>query len=335
MENFFTLMHHIDVKEENVTYKEITNEDAEQYILQLTQEILTNSAKKKYRIDRQTTEVISQVLKTYENKDVLTEERDIIANRLLTTEVEAQRRIEHLGVAIKKGSLIQSFFIENEVYYYLISKIEADAYLDETDLHKRIGLRYEDKAFKNCLIRYDVKGEIEEILISDKNAGGTDYWHNLFLELKEITTNESNSKDMFNIVESVLKREFKDSPAELTIHKNQLRGYFETKEGYSHDECINYLFGSSETPKIRQVKEKIITKAEKAKLDSQFAIEKTAISKSKWKETKQINDYVELTLKGHEEQIKSTIKSYTENGEKYIAIKVTDNETYKSFDWNS
>lgn len=50
--------------------------------------------------------------------------------------MDAQERVNHLNIEIKKGSLIQSFFAANDIYYYLLSKVESDEFLDESELIK-------------------------------------------------------------------------------------------------------------------------------------------------------------------------------------------------------
>ena len=52
-----------------------------------------------------------------------------------------------------------------------------------------------------------------------------------------------------------------------------------------------------------------------------------------WKVTRKLNDFSEISLNGHEAEIKNSIRSEERNGEKYIIIKTTNEETFKSFLW--
>lgn len=335
MNTFFTTMHFIDVENEETQHKNIENAaDAQSYIRQLMEEILRNESKRKYEPRAETTRVVSQIIKVFNEKKLELEDRDIIALKLLDAENNAQERIDRLGIKIKKGSLIQSLFFENNKYYYLISKVESEAFLDETDLNRKIGLRYEDKAFKNCLIEFE-GNDIKEIYISDKNTGGTEYWHGEFLELKEKVNNHLNTETAFDIFEKVINTAFKKRPRELAIHKNQLFGYFENENNFDVEDCLKHVFGSSsrEDINIDSIKESILTKTSKSDTDTQFFIEKEAINKKKLSIVKKINPHVTITLNGHTKQLEDNIFSIVENGKKFIKIKVTNDETYETFDW--
>ena len=48
---------------------------------------------------------------------------------------------------------------------------------------------------------------------------------------------------------------------------------------------------------------------------------------------KRVNEGISIEIDGYIENIKDSIYSIEQNGEKYIMIKSTEEETYKSFNW--
>ena len=48
---------------------------------------------------------------------------------------------------------------------------------------------------------------------------------------------------------------------------------------------------------------------------------------------KRVTEGISIEIDGYIENIKDSIYSIEQNGEKYIMIKSTEEETYKSFNW--
>jgi len=338
MEIIYSTMHNMNIQNDEFEYRRLDNKiDAKNYIELLMGEVMTNESKRKYTQRSNTTEVVAQVLKTVQEERLIEKNKDIIANRLFSVEKETQERMKHLGIKIQKGSLVQSLFQIDGNYRFLISKVDANSYLDDDDLIKKSGLSYEDKTYKNCLFIFDGE-EIQEIMISDTN--GTQYWYDSFLELEEIKNDSMNTEESYNILERELKRTYKSDQSQLVLKRNQLLGYFKNTNNYSINECIDYIFGEdSENEDVTQkneFKNKVMRNFEKNNVDTQFSIEPDAIKKRKWKETKQANDFVEVTLNGYDEEIKNNISAIENSqGEKYLKIKVTKEDTFASFNWES
>ena len=164
METYFTSMHIIDRDSNRVFNQILDEEDAQAYIVQTSTEVAGDDHKKRYREASETTEVVAMVKKIFENKRPESGDVDVIAARFLSQETAAQAKIDHLGKKIRKGSLIQSFFLDDDGrYFFLISKIESNSFLDEVELTKRAGLPYDKKALKSCLFVLNEDGEITDI----------------------------------------------------------------------------------------------------------------------------------------------------------------------------
>lgn len=171
---------HINLKDDKVDSKEIDNIDANSYIEILANEILNSDIHKKYKIKTEDTQVIKSIILMSNSPD--SDEFNKIALRLLNVEKSVQADIEHLGTKIRKGSLIQALFDMNNEKYFLISKIDSDKYLDEVSLKERSGLRYSDKAYKNCLVKINSNNEIGHIYILESQNRATKYWYDDFLD---------------------------------------------------------------------------------------------------------------------------------------------------------
>ena len=79
---------------------------------------------------------------------------------------------------------------------------------------------------------------------------------------------------------------------------------------------------------------KIKRKIEKENLDTQFTLKKNVIKNRLIKIKKRVNEGISIEIDGGIENIKDNIYSIEKNGEKYIIIKSTEEETYKSFNWS-
>ena len=338
METIYTGMHIIDRVTGTVADRVLDEEDARRYIANITNTVREEGNHKQYKITSETTEVVAIIKQVFFRKEVTPAQSDLIARRLLRTEMDAQERVNHLNIEIKKGSLIQSFFAANDIYYYLLSKVESDEFLDESELIKKSGLPYGRKALKSCLFLIEPDGTISEIYISDTNRSGTNYWHNVFLELQELTSNEESTKKVFRLMTETVAKELKASPTDYVLIRNQIIGYFKTQQNFVFSEAMNYIFGEytpeSDVVDIEVLKNKIGTKMTSQNYDRAFSIQREAITQRMWKVTKKLNDFSELVLNDHGLSIKNSIFSKEIDGEKFIVIKTTDEETFKAFNWD-
>lgn len=81
----------------------------EEYIVELISHINDNTTVRQFTTISRRTEVISSILDTrfhIDDSEAIQNNSNIIANRLLIKESQAQERIEHLDIQVQKGSLI-------------------------------------------------------------------------------------------------------------------------------------------------------------------------------------------------------------------------------------
>lgn len=338
MEILKLLSHNILVEEEKIVENKITNEEAKDFFNSIIDEVLEKETKKSYKPRTPTTEVISIITKVLKDMDSNEELLVNISKRLLKYEISTQKDIDKLGTKIKKGCLLQAYIKKNEKKYFIITKIEATDGLDMTELRMRAILPFSKKIIKNALFEINEDEEFGDIFLSDTNANISKYWYDDFLELEEMTTDEMNTQKTYGIVMREIKNKLeKISPSDYTFCRNACITFFKTKGTFDLNDAINDIFLSynfeDEAIKKEEIIEKIKNKIKKEGLDTQFVLKKDVIKNRLIKMKKRVNEGISIEIDGYIENIKDSIHSIEQNGEKYIMIKSTEEETYKSFNW--
>ncbi len=330
----------VNIQNDFVEKRDISQQDAIAYNKKLIEEILGNRNRQLYKIRDKRTHVVSTVLNAVKNKALLPEDAESIAQRLLDKERERQEEVDRLNVQIKQGSLLLSLVRKGNDYLFAIVKVESNDYLDEEETRRRSGLPYENKSFKQCLFQIDGSTlEITDAFLYDRNGAIADYWANEFLELDVLTSDEVNTLDTFGIITNILKRKVERiSPADYTLFRNQTLGYYQTSEWFNLDDFYEHVFGTYTSDNkdidIPAIKNEIGSKIENAARDTSFQIKKNVIKARKLKETRQVNPTVAVTVDGYDDEIKTNIRSQELNGEKYILVRATDEKAYQSFLWS-
>ena len=339
MEILKLLSHNILIEEEKIVENKITNEEAKDFFNSIIDEVLEKETKKSYKPRTSTTEVISIITKVLEDMDSNEELLVNISKRLLKYEISTQKDIDKLGTKIKKGCLLQAYIKKDEKKYFIITKIEATDGLDMTELRMRAILPSSKKIIKNALFEINEDEEFGDIFLSDTNANISKYWYDDFLELEEMTTDEMNTQKTYEIVMKEIKNKLeKTSPSDYTFCRNACIIFFKTKETFDLNDAVNDIFLSynfeNKEIKKEDIIEKIKSKIKKENLDTQFTLKKDVIKNRLIKIKKRVNEGISIEIDGGIENIKDNIYSIEKNGEKYIIIKLTEEETYKFFNWS-
>lgn len=338
-------LHQIDRDSDTVKQQEVNNADAEQFVSNLISEIKKNKNKRAFSFKSSTSEVSSTLLKIFKEKDI-DDNNDLfqsncylIAKRILSSEnrsVEKYPNMKHP----KKGSLITTFNIDDEGnYFIIIAKIETEEFLSDINLVLTTGLPSQKPALKTATIELSelVAGEIStNLVLTDSSSSISKYWSEDFLESKELTSNEKNTKNAFTEIERVIARKLKkDAPSDYTELRNNLVGYFKGQESFNFDEMVNQVFGKypmqNDSITLDSVKEKVNALSSSSKFDTQFDLVPNEI-KAKFKSTYKVTNEVELRTFGHVEDLRHIIRaSKNLQGERILEIKVSDSAVYESF----
>lgn len=328
----FTLVHKIDREKEHAEIEERSNGDLKDYIAGLMMDILENKNYKYYKKRETTSEVLDIVNDCVENECLNSKKRDHIANRYLYNEKMGQERIDRMNGEVKKGFLIQALLYKNEKYYYFISKVEINPFLETEDMIKRKGMPYGDKTLKTCLFLFDYNKEIENIYISDKQ--NAKYWYYDFLELDECTSDEKATKDLYVLIERKIKDNTRKSKQDYYALSNALATYFQSPRRFNYDEMEKVVFkdykpDNPEVVDIKKISTQIQEKIKIGKYDTEFMIVPKIIQKNLKKNIK-VNTFVNLQLDGGDENYKTIITAFKEKDKKYLKIE-TDNEAFEIF----
>lgn len=336
-------LHILNNEEETVEEKEI-QALFNGFINQVIEFININKTVRLYSEREENTQVINSICSIISevrkgengNKATILSNFDSNARRLQREEIIAQDSISRLGKVIKRGSLIQAvlFDEETEEYNFLLAKIENKIFYEETTLNRYSGIDGENnKLWKSCLfnIIIDEQGSID---ISDARVfsdNGAKYWTDRFLELDPITQDDKNTRKAFEQIDKALAANIKPiSPKDFWLLRNGLISYFKNQDFFDYDNMMENLFNNYKPEQIEQdIYMNILPIFEelpyKKKFERQFHVIQKEVT-ARVKKVYNINTGIELNFIGEIEDLKNTIKSYEQNGQKYLSIKIKETE---------
>lgn len=335
-------LHILDNTSDEVEAKEITTQ-FDKFIRDIIELININNNVRLYttRDNTQVVNSIIEIVKTnMENGDYLEgydKKFNTNAERLIREEKKAQQKIERLKKSIKKGSLIQAviYDVEEKQYEFLIAKIENKMFFDDITLDAHSGIDGENnKLWKSCLFKFEIN-EDKDIEITEAKVfsdNGAKYWWDNFLELNQMSDDEKNTKKAFDNIDKVLATNIKPiSPSDYFTLRNSLVGHFRSREFFDYEEMMNEVFNEYEPELLNKevykgIVEKVKQLPTQKKFDSQFTIVKKVIT-AKVKKVYNINTGIQLNVVDFIANLKNTIKSYEEDGQKYLKIKIKDSDT--------
>ncbi len=183
-----------DYENQKVIRRE-TPESFDSYVVDLIEHIGNNTSVREYKTVANSKEVIGCILAMCANLNnihFIFNKMDVIAQRLLQKEIEAQKKIERINTTVQKGSLIQALLFDDsvETYFYLLAKVEHTVWIDDIDFSFKTGFPRDKKTmWKSCLFDLsDLNADhFQAKIYSDTKA---QYWSGEFLELEEMNSDE-------------------------------------------------------------------------------------------------------------------------------------------------
>lgn len=346
-------LHVFDYNSERVEMRATTDE-FDKYIRGLVGYINENDTVRLYKKKSNNTEVIVSVKNIYEEytgnnknkKDIMLQNFNANAERLLYKELDVQETISRLGIQVKKGSLIQVLLYDDDVdeYLFLLAKVEHRDFFDDISFLIHSGFSIENnKLWKSCLLRLSTEEEKFDIkdarIYLDNRA---QYWSEDFLELEPMSKDDENTNKVFRGIENVLKSNIKSiSPNDYTILRNYVIGYMKNNVLFDYDNMMDNVFNNYQPVKIEEslYKDILLPKLKelpkKKKFDKQFEIVQSIIT-ARIRKVYDVNDGIELKIKEHIDNINDIINSEIDErtGQRYIRIKTNNDETFESFNHN-
>jgi len=323
----FISFHAIDLACSSIVSANIAKSaDVVLYANDLVENIIKATDQRAYEFTSKATEVCSTVLQMVgeTNCDNLAQ---TIANRLLKMELVAQDALRRLGVEIQKGSLFQIVFERNGVEMILITKVDLNSFLDQTDFKKHAGLPFEKRILKTCLIEFSSdKKHVQKVTVCDAN--NAKYWWDSFLELRPVTSDETNTKTAFLAVDLTLAKRLKRNfPSDYTYLRNNLIGYFRTHSRFDFNDFQTNVFGSYQPDDKSLKMNELISAIQKLptekKFDNVFNVVETEI-KARFRRVIALTDKIKLELTEDVANLSNTIEAKEIGGIKGIFIKSQD-----------
>lgn len=332
----------IDYENQNIT--EVNTPEAfDDYVAELINHILDNKSVRDYKTRSNSTEVISSILQIHshqEDNNFVDSQMNIIANRLLLKETEAQDLITRTNTTVQKGSLIQAM-IYNEtenIYTYLLAKVEHSEWVDDTDFSFRTGFSKNKKSlWKSCL--FDISNPTEEVFYAKVYSNTrAQYWSDGFLEIEEVNSDEINSEKAFRAIDTVLNKNFKEIVcSDHTLIRNSFAVYLKSHDYIDYPVMVEDILGNYipfddriTSDKIIAIKERLLEQPNKRKFDSQFNVVKSVIDR-RIKRIYPVYDGIDLKVYSEIRDLSDIIISIEENGIRYIKIRTNNMETYEKF----
>jgi hypothetical protein len=308
--------------------------DLKSYVLELVTNVLDGSDRRGYVFERENTEIKTLLTRILLEEEGMYERiTEQIAARLLAKEVEAQAKIEKLNVKVQKGVVVISLVqFSNDKCKILISKADYDDFIDAVNYKKRAGLPLRKKIFKAFIADVNEENEIINTSVYDTNSTFSVYWWRDFLELREVNSDEYNTKKAFDVIEAKILTPIKRTSKTDYINLwNTSVHYFRIKSEFILEDFIGQVFTDylpfDSKVDVDCLIEKARSLPEKHKFDSRFSIIQKLITK-RFKKTITLTPQIELHLK-EDIDIKTIIKVHESiDGAKYVMIRSNDGFEY-------
>lgn len=339
MEIIFINLFKIDLNLEQCTKESFTDKNnIQNYLSELLDAIVSSSGDREYEFDETLMTTKSRVLSIVRNLDEQIKQNEclLLAQKLLATELDAQKKIQKLNVEIQKGILvIAAAKITDSDYKFIITKADYAEFVEEITGNTRSGLPLKKKIFKSFIadIKYvNNDYSFQRIVTYDSNINHSVYWWKSFLELKELRDNTTNTKKAFELINNtVLAPLQKDHKTDYIKLWNSTVAYFRTKGEFDITYYAENVIGNytpyDDSLEMSQLKTKITDLQNKNKFDNKFEKDPSSITNRMKKELKLTNE-IDLVIKQDIPNLSSIIKPKEEDGKKYIMVLSTDGYEY-------
>lgn len=338
-------VHHIDNTETTPQKVQVITSDFRAFTNKIFMQDLNAANKRGFRFARETSEV-GNIIKNLvcnlndENFSSIFEAKtDLLAEKLLDVQQKRAERFPGIHPP-KKGSLVVILQKLDEKLTILLSKIDQAIFLSLDDSLYKSGLPEEKATQKTCSVTYQLNGneyQLVEIIVTDSKPKISSFWSEDFLDLKELTSDESNTLTAFTAIENVLSTYVKrKSKGDYEGLRNNLVGYFQTKPAFNFGEMIEYVVGEyvpeSEEINTETLKERLKKLPEKKDFDTAFNIVVSQV-KGRFRRSYKVSDKIELRTSDYIEDLKNVIiaKEDEDYGGKILVIKGINEDLYNTF----
>ncbi|MFI3067943.1 hypothetical protein [Streptococcus suis] len=241
----------------DISHDEDGDTEVDKFINDIIKEIQENRSTKQYKTRSTSNKVMKRIKKL--NDVELTDEKYMenandqlfeVAERLVEIEKDVNSQSGHLN-KIQQGELLLVLLWDEEEQTdkFLLSKVEVVTMLNTDDVSITRGIIKEIKRlWKSCL--FTLKEVPEEngnsYYIADVySSTSSTYWHHRFLELDEMSSDESNTRNSFIAIDKLLNKEVKKYfPKDHQILRNTVVQYYRKGGDLDYDDMIEAVFES-------------------------------------------------------------------------------------------
>ncbi|MCD9509519.1 hypothetical protein [Photobacterium phosphoreum] len=260
-----------------------------------------------------------------------------LSKKLLATQKESQRSIDHWDRKVIPGSLLIIHCKQNNSQndILVLVKMEQEEFAKVNDFEHEYGLPTEKKALNTAFIIFE-KNKSPSMLVSRANA----FWIN-FLDVSPVRSDTVNTANIFKSIDSLLNRKVKNEgfKSDYVSLRNHLLTYLRNNEGQpvQYTDLVATVFNAHKPLDVNFKSNEFVTELEKlpnkkktSKLsfDTNFQVDLTDVKANKINTKISLTDKIELNIKDGIENLTDTIKPHESDGRKGIII-----YTDEGFDW--
>lgn len=320
-------VHPIDIAEVKVKARSIQDgADLVSFARNLISSTALANEHRKFRWPTESALVPGLLRTLVSNAAEFTETTQILAERLHQKEINAQKEVAHLNVEVQKGSLLQMVFKQEGTPHVLLVKAQLESFLNSTEYKRTEGYPIEDAVLKMCLVEFDAQHRPITVSVSDSNSRLSTFWWKDFLELTEVSTDESNTTTALHAMNALLVRKLKkDYKSDYYQLNNNLIGYFRTRKDYNHAKMLDYVFGDynpiDKQLSLQELWDTAKALPSKKGFDQRFKIDADSVDKRR-RTVVPLTDQINLEIKDAIENLPETIRSgLLEDGTKGVFVR--------------
>lgn len=332
------------------------DDNVREYIKTIVDELLNNAVNRQYIFDdvRETTKnnmtsIITKinVLCSLDNPDeravqLENELGDFIqtqpAQRLSQIEKDFNDNHPQLNEIPKGVLIVAEISDENRINQLLLAKADYAEFMEEQSGDMKLGLPTKKKIYKAVSIPYSYDNELRTyilgcVTVCDTSNRDAKYWWKDFLELKELRSNEANTKKAYEEIKRKIILPIKDAhKADFVCLYNFNLAYFSTNSRFDIEDYITQLQTYQpidDTLSLNGKVEKLRTLPETAHFDRTFDKAPHIITDRMKRQTIKLANNLDLSIKGEIENIRNTITAdQDDQGCKRITILSDDGYDY-------
>ncbi|MDR2406881.1 MAG: nucleoid-associated protein [Bacteroidales bacterium] len=337
MELISNYLYVVDRETLSVTNNEMSeSQPLRDYVMNVLNKVLESVGDREYRFQSN-----SITMQTWLNQIITQDETEnvskLIAQRLLNTEIEAQKRIEHLDKEIPKGMLIVSLvdmeLSEHNEKKIIIIKADYNQIIERRTGSLQEGLATKKKFYK-AFIANVISNEIMKMTTYDTNSTMANYWWKDFLELEVIRKDNINTKNAFDAIEKEIINPIKSKSRQDYLHLwNLTLGYFRLEGEFNLDDYRDNIIGRyvpyDESISISDLQAKCNDLSNRGKFDRRFNKDISKIKGKKLKKIIRLTNEIDLILKDTVPNLSDIlVADENEAGEKFLKIKSPEGYEY-------